>query len=247
MTMQGIRKTVIATVALATIAAVPAKAQMTGWGPWGWTVYGTGEYDTDKVSLLLGGVSFAPKALGWVPLIGVQAHTLRFSPTGGSITQSGVQPYLGIQDNFGTGLAAIHVGYQFEGTKAVLAAPASIATGKGVVLTGQLESWGTGKELGGQALGTYNFGSKTFWGRGRVDMPIMQMNPGAIRLGAEAAFLNVSADPPTTTTSFSTTSVGPILMWQTGHGVNLGFAAGKRFGDSKATYFRIDVAIFPQK
>ena len=102
-----------------------------------------------------------------------------------------------------------------------------------------MEQWGSGTGVGGQALATYNFGSESFWGRGRVDMPIMQLNPGAVRLGVEAAFLNASKS------DFAVTSVGPVLLWNTGKGVNLGFAAGKRFGDSDATYFRIDLALFP--
>jgi hypothetical protein len=247
MIMHAMKKTALVALAFAAVGAAPAtaRAQTSGLGPWGWTVYGTGEYDTDKVGLLLGGISLAPTKLGWVPVVGVQGHILRYSISGGTLTQKGVQPYAGLQDNFGTGLFALKGGYQFEGNDAVLVAPASIASGEGFVLTGQLESWGTGKDLGGQALATYNFGSSTFWGRGRIDAPILALNPGALRLGVEAALLNVGGEDPAP--SFSTTSVGPVLMWQTGKGVNLGFAAGKRFGDSDATYFRIDVAIFPQK
>src|SRR3954464_11330634 len=240
------RYAVVLPLLLFTVIFSPtARAQL---GSWGWTVYGTGEYDTDKVGLGLAGVSFAPKQLGIVPMLGVQAHVLHYDAgTAGSITNKGVQPYVGLQNNFGTGLVGARVGYQFESNTAVLAAPTSIAAGEGVVVTGQLESWGTGKELGGQALATYNFGSKTIWTRGRVDMPLTQLNPGAVRLGLEAAYLNVGETNTGVDVAFETASVGPVLMWQTGRGVNLGFAAGKRFIDSDAVYFRIDLALFPIK
>ena len=74
----------------------------------------------------------------------------------------------------------------------------------------------------------------------------MQMNPGALRIGAEAAYLSVEADSDVIGAErFNVLSVGPVLLWQTGRGVNLGFAVGRRFMDSEATYFRIDFALFP--
>jgi hypothetical protein len=235
---------VLSLVLLAGVFVTPASAQM---GPWGWTVYGTGEYDTDEVGLVLGGVSFAPKKLGLVPMLGVQGHFLRYDTGVGVVNNKGVQPYVGVQNNFGTGLVGARVGYQFESSSATLVAPASIATGEGIVATGQLESWGTGTELGGQALATFNFGSKTLWTRGRVDMPLVQRNPGAVRLGVEGAYLNIGETETGLDVDFETASVGPVLMWQTGRGVNLGFAVGKRFIDSDAVYFRIDLAMFPTK
>ena len=235
---------VLSLLLLAVCFVTPAEAQLRGLG---WTVYGTGEYDTDEVGFVLGGVSFAPKKRGLAPLAGVEAHYLRY-PTGvGDVDNTGIQPYLGLQNNFGTGLVAAKLGYQFESNEATLIAPVNIAVGEGLVATGQLESWGTGRDLGGQALATFNFGSKTLWTRGRVDMPIAQFNPGAFRLGLEAAYLNVGEDPTGLDITYETASVGPVAIWQTGRGVNLGFAVGRRFIDTEATYFRIDVAIFPTR
>jgi hypothetical protein len=221
------------------IFAPSARAQM---GPWSYTVYATGEYDTDETAFALAGLSLAPKRLGIVPVLGVQGHFLRYALPTGDVDSKGVQPFVGLQNNFGTGLLGARVGYQFESNSALLTAPSSIAAGEGVVVTGQLESWGTGTGIGGQALATYNFGSETMWGRGRLDMPLTQLNPGAIRLGVEAAYLNVGEG-----VGFESASVGPVLMWQTGRGVNLGFAVGKRLMDSDATYFRVDLALFPTK
>jgi hypothetical protein len=244
MRKEGMYTTVLSLLLATVIFAPQARAQL---GPWGYTVYGTAEYDTDEVGLILGGLSLAPKRLGLVPMLGVQGHYLRYDTGLGVVNNKGVQPYVGLQNNFGTGLVGARVGYQFESNNAVLAAPANIALGEGIVATGQLESWGTGKELGGQALATYNFGSSTIWTRGRVDMPLTQLNPGAIRLGLEAAYLNIGEASTGVPIDFETASVGPVLMWQTGRGVNLGFAVGKRFMDSEATYFRVDIALFPTK
>ena len=239
------RYALVLSLLLSTVIFTPsARAQLR---PLGWTVYGTGEYDTDEVGLVLGGVSFAPKKLGLVPMAGVEGYFLRYDTGVGFVNNRGVQPYLGLQNNFGTGLVAARVGYQFESNSAVLVSPAPIAVGEGVVATGQLESWGTGKELGGQALATFNFGSKTLWTRGRVDMPLIQRNPGALRLGLEAAYLNTGESDTGIDINYETASVGPVLIWQTGHGINLGFAAGRRFIDSDAVYFRIDLAMFPTK
>src|SRR5688500_9462683 len=92
-------------------AAKPAQAQLS------WTVIGLGEFDTDDVVLVLGGVSVSPSRLGWAPVAGVQASWLQY-PTGadGEDTRSiiTVVPSVGVKNSFGTGTFQFRVGYAFR-------------------------------------------------------------------------------------------------------------------------------------
>lgn len=234
------KKGALMAIGVAAALTVTAASPLLAQSRMGWTAYGTGEFDTNDVIYLLAGAAFSPIRAGWAPVVGAQAHWLRFPSTAGDVDVSGIQPYVGMQNNYGTGLLAFRVGYQFEGEGATAStAPVPQNVGDGAVVTGQLEHWGTGRGLGSQLLGTYNFGSETFWGRARASVGLAEMQPGAVRLGGEIAYL---AAP-----NFTSTSIGPVLEWQTGRGFNLGFAVGRRIQDGgNATYFRIDFAAFPR-
>jgi hypothetical protein len=252
MTSKTIRRALGALAALATIAS-PAQAQ------WGATLFGTGEYDTNDVILALAGISVSPMGAGWVPVVGVQAFWLRYPSGTSNVQRVSVEPSIGIANNFGPGLFAVRAGYAWEDAdegSAVTGVP--VSTGKGATGGAQLEYWGTGA-VGAQAIATYNFGSETFWGRGRVLGRVAALQPsGALRVGAELAYLR--GGPPadviipapgvggTTRVAgerFQATSIGPVLEWRSAGGLSVLFGAGQRIqtGDD-ATYFRIELARF---
>ena len=230
-----ITRTVLATAFLGLASSAGAQ-----WAP---TFYGTGEFDTNETALLLAGVSVSPTRVGWGPLLGVQTYWLRYPLGTSNRSVWAVQPYAGIANNFGTGLFAIRVGYNFEDgdddeVVTESGAPVSVATGDGVEVGTQLEYWGTGS-LSGQAIATYNLGSETFWGRGRVLAPLgARVGTGGVRLGGEVALLK--------TDGFQSISLGPILQFQAGRGLNIGLGVGRRIQDGDdATYFRAEFAAFP--
>ena len=240
--MRKIRLSVSLVLALLFTSTQPASGQ------WSWGVYGAGEFDTEDVVFVLGGVRLAPAtSWSWSPVLGLQAFWLQF-PVGADAENSvtAVTPSVGLQRSFQDGAVGIHAGYQFQSED--IAGPATSATsvGEGAVAMANLD-WGSTRPLAVQLLSSYNFGADAFWGRARSTLRIVTMNPGALRLGAEVAHLNQSDDDDIIgDTSFSSTAVGPVLEWQTGRGVTLGAAAGRRIQDGpNATYFRFEMALFP--
>jgi hypothetical protein len=252
MSKRAIRAAIVAVGTAASALVSPAHAQ------WGATFFGTGEYATNDVALLLAGIGVAPTKAGWVfPVGSVHAYWLRYEAetvgsavgvgTTNSVSVFGVQPTIGVQNNYGNGMFAIRGGYQFEDAdESSIVTGTSVAVGQGAVAVAQLEHWGTGGP-GSQVIGSYNFGSETFWGRGRATFPLgtaASTTSPQTRVGAEVAFLAVGE-----AADFTSTSIGPVLEWRSGKGLNLVFGAGYRFqnrGDD-AVYFKIDFSHFSMR
>jgi hypothetical protein len=243
MTKRGIwAVSAIAAVALLG-AAKPAHAQL------GFTVIGVGEFDTDDVVLVLGGVSVSPMRLGWSPVAGVQASWLQY-PTGlgGEDTRSiiTVVPSVGIKNSFGTGTAQFRVGYAFRDANDddddLIGRPivAADVGDDGITNSAQLDYWGNG-DIGAQLIGSYNYGSEAFWGRGRLTKRIFSLSgDGHVRAGGEAAYLNGE--------DYSAWQVGGIVGFHAGGGTIINVGAGQKLasGDGKdATYFRAEIVLTP--
>src|SRR5947199_276783 len=104
------------------------------------------------------------------------------SPPRETVVRRAHTPHLVVRAYHYDGSAYRTIGYAFANGDLGTGVPvAGSAIGKGVVLSGGLDSWGTGGPLGYQALGSYNFGSKSFWGRGRVTTRVSQNGPSQMR------------------------------------------------------------------
>ena len=230
---------VVALLALLGVAR-PADA------PLGFTVYGTGEFDTDDAVLVLGGVNVAPRRTGWSPMAGVEAWWLQFEAAPDDTRNiTAITPSVGLQHMSATSLKLVRVGYSFQDTD-VLANTGVFADvgGDGVVVGGQLEYWGTGA-LSAQALATHNFGSETFWARGRVLFRVFNIGDTAFRVGPEAAYINSN--------DFDAAAIGGALGFNPGRGVALTARVGRKIAPLEnretqaddATYFGFEIALFP--
>lgn len=244
-------------VAVAVVAGLAGSARQ-AHAQVGWTVYGAGEFDTNDVVLVLGGVDITMKRSGWTPLVGVQALWLQYGPSGNKTSVTSVTPSVGLQHTTSTGLFLVRAGYNFQNSANPSNPGVFADIGKdGVIVGSQFEYWGTGA-LGAQAIASYNFGSETFWGRGRVTARIAHIGDiGAIRVGPEVAYLN--ARRPATVlnpkSTFDAAQVGGVIAINPGRGVALTGRVGRKISPlsnrsaavkGDATYFGFEIALFPK-
>jgi hypothetical protein len=234
MISKSVRATVLGAMAIGSLAATPATAQVSA------TAIGVAEYDTDGTLLLLGGLSAGPGGRGWKPRFGVQAYSLNYDAGATDVNVFSVRPYVGMRNLFDGGSFGVNLGYAFA-NKDVDPTPVFVTeSSDGVVLSGGLDYWGTAdSRLGYQALAAYNFGSEGFWGRGRATTRLgeMRANNAQTRLGAEVAFM--AGD------GYHGFQPGGVLECHTGGGRIFGLGAGMKFfqGGGDAVYFKGEVTL----
>ena len=234
--MNVISKRVVvgAAVAALTLLSRPTLAQ------WHVTGIGVAEYDTKQTLLLLARLGASPSGKGVVPTLGVQGYALGYDNGPGRTNVFVVKPYVGLEDNYDGGQIGGNIGYSFN-NKDVSGFVSSVAAdqGSGVVLSGNLDNWGTGNDPWGyQVLGSYNFGSSSFWGRGRVTERYASTSNSQKRIGAEVAYL--------TGTGYSAWQPGAVLEFHNPGGSILGLGAGMKFfgnGGGNAVYFKAEVVL----
>lgn len=225
----------IAIAAIVTVTmAAPAQAQ------WSATAVGVAEYDTNETLLLLAGVSVSPfGGPGISPVFGIQVYRLSFDTASGTTEVWSVRPSAGLRNNFPGGSAQFRVGYAFTSRDS----PVPIAGGvgdrrDGVVISSQVDWWGTGGPLGAQAIASYNFGSSALWARGRVTTRIASTATGQVRVGGEVAVLNDD--------DFTMVQPGGVIEWHSGPGGPiLAFGVGRKLNSpgEDATYFKLEVVL----
>jgi hypothetical protein len=222
---------------LVAIAAVLFVAPMTqAQSKWGMTGLGVAEYDTDGALFLLAGVSASPGGRGVSPILGVQGYHIGFDNGSDRTNIFAVKPYVGLSNNYGSGDIYGTVGYAFsnrdEGVRILTTSTNDV--GSGVVVAGGWDHWGNGTPWGHQLLGSYNFDSENFWGRGRVTRQISASGPAQRRLGAEVAF--------STGSDYTAWQPGAVLELHNGRGGILGLGAGLKLpdGGENAVYFKVE-------
>lgn len=210
----------------------PAHAQL------GWTFVGVGDFDTSDVYLVLGGVSVSPTRSGWSPVGGVTAYWLQYPNGTGNQDVTSVTPSIGLKNSFGTGAFQARVGYSFSNKDDVPLVNAE-ASGSGVVNSAQVDYWGTGA-MSAQAIGSYNWGSEAFWGRGRLGFRVARFGDvGAISVGPEATYLHSS--------NYNATRVGGVVGFNPGRGTTINAAVGRKLPNvgEDATYFTFELVLYP--
>ena len=218
----------------------PAQAQL------GVTVVGVGEFDTEETYLVLGGVSVSPRKEGWSWIAGVSAYWLQYPIFGGinDATRSvtAITPSVGIKNNFGSGSGSFRVGYSFKNDDDDdddNNVPAfAEGGGDGIVNTAQVDYWGSGS-IAAQGIASYNYGSESFWGRGRLAKRLFSVGAGSISLGGEAAYLDSEG--------YNATKVGGLVMFNAGPGTQLNAAIGRKLPSAgpDATYFTFEIVLYP--
>ncbi len=209
--------------------ARPALAQWTS------TAYGVAQYDTKQTGLLLAGVTASPKTMGIVPVLGLQAYWLGFDNGPGRTNAYTIRPGVGLGYNYAGGQVVGTVGYAFSNERNNIGGPVVATTrGRGVDVDGEWDHWGTGAGLGYQALASYNFGSQSFWGRGRVTTRISQSGASSTRLGGEVAYLSGPG--------YNAWQPGGVIEFHMPGGQILGLGAGVTLPNAggNAVYFKVE-------
>ncbi len=199
---------------------------------WSAGAFGVAEYDTKQTLLLLAGVSASPKGLGVKPLLSLQAHSLGYASGSSRTNVFSVRPAAGLIDNYNGGAVYGSVGYAFTSNN--IAGPVVAADhGDGLDVNAGWDYWGTGGRMGYQVLGSYNFGSKSFWGRAGATTLLSKHGASSSRIGAEVAYLSG--------VGYSAVQPGGVYEWHFAGGQVLGAGAGAKFignGGGTAAYFK---------
>ena len=242
MTKRRLWTAATAALVLLISAAQPAAAQLH------WTVVGVGEFDTEDVVLVLGGVSVSRGGTGWSPVAGVQVSWLQY-PTINDDTREiiGIVPSIGLRNGFDGGSFQFRVGYAFreandEDDDVLVGVPpvAADVGDDGIVNYAQLDYWGTGS-LNAQLIASYNYGSEFLWSRGRLTQRLFDLGGGGhIRAGGEAAYLNGD--------EFDAWQVGGVVGFHAGGGTIINGGIGRKFASGNvrdATYVRAEIVLTP--
>lgn len=228
----SLRRTVWAVGAAIALAASPAAAQ------WAATGIGVAEVDTDQTLLLLAGISASPGGAGGIaPLFGVQGYYLTYDAGASRANVTAIRPYAGLRSGFTGGSMYGTVGYAFSNRETQTLGAVIADRGEGVVVSGGVDVWGTGGPLGYQALASYNFGSESFWGRGRVTRRLGEAGVTQRRAGAEVAFLAGRG--------YSAVQPGALLEFHREGGQIIGLGAGGKFftGGGTAAYVKVETVL----
>jgi hypothetical protein len=96
-----------------------------------------------------------------------------------------------------------------------------------------LDYWGDGS-WSAQALASRNWGSESFWGRGRLLKGF-----GRISVGPEFVYMDGDG--------YSATKIGGVVAFQPGPGVGFDVAVGVRNPNAgkSATYFSASMVLYP--
>jgi hypothetical protein len=222
--------------AIAIATALVLTASRGAAAQWGASAYGVAEMDTKSTLLLLGGLSAAPKGHGWKPLLGLQAYHLGYDGGSSRTNVFVVRPSIGLENSVEHGAYYASIGYAFSNKDNNTPGPVVASDrGEGVVLSGGAD-WSTPPgPWAYQALGSYNFGSESFWARGRATTRIgATSGTTTTRFGGEVAFLSGEG--------YSAWQPGLVMTWQTDAGMSFGVGAGVKIVDNGGSpaYFKVE-------
>lgn len=202
---------------------------------WSAGTFGVAEYDTKQTFLALAGVSASPKGQGVKPLIGLQAYYLTYDAGSTRKNSFTVRPSVGLTNNYGQGDVYATVGYAFASNNDEGPVVAS-DRGDGTVVSAGWDHWGVGvgAPLAYQVLGSYNFGSESFWTRGRATVPMSQSGSSSTRFGGEVAYLSGRG--------YSAWQPGAVLEFHMPQGQILSLGAGAKLinNGGNAAYFKVE-------
>jgi hypothetical protein len=210
--------------------ADPAGAQ------WHSTGYGVAEYDTKETLLLLAGISATPGGRGWSPLLSLQAYHLGFDAGSSRTNVFTVKPAIGLRNGMENGSVSATVGYAFSNRETERPVVSS-DQGDGVVTSVGLDWTPRGSAWQSQLLGSYNFGSESFWTRGRATTRVGAGGETITRFGGEVAYLSG--------TNYQALQPGLVMSWQRQSGSTVALGAGAKFIEDGGTaaYFKLEFGL----
>lgn len=238
----------------ALLLAAPARGQEA-------TVYGTGALDGYETGLALLGVSISPSGYGLQPVANLQAYFLRFDAGVEEADVWSVGPAVGLAYRAPVGAVEARVGYNFQsGEEEDVPVFVGEGGGDGVTTTLLAQYWGGTPQLEG--IVNYGWGSDYLWSQAQATVPVVRLDPGAVRLGAlviwegefdeeeDVVFENGVRVPVTVGEDVRALSVGPVLEWSNGRNLTVTTSGGWKdasFGDStwfaRVTFARYGIGL----
>lgn len=220
--------------AIAMAAALSFGAARGAAAQWSAGTYGVAELDTKQTLYTLVGVSASPKGQGFKPLLTLQASYLTYETNPGHRNVYMVKPGVGVINTYSEGAVYADIGYAIATDNN--AAPVAANPGRGTVLSAGWDHWGAGVSapFAYQTLGSYNFGTESFWGRVRGTARVSQTGSRSVRLGPEVAYY--------TGTGYHGWQPGAVLEFHMPSGSVVGLGAGAKIQTptANAAYFRVE-------
>ncbi len=217
-----------AIAAILSLAAVREAAAQ-----WSATSFGVAEYDTKQTFMPLAGVSASPRGLGLKPLVALQAYHLSYDGGTSRTNVFAITPSAGLINEYNGGEVYATAGYEFSNSE-VGGPVVSGVSGRGTVLNGGWDHWGTSGPWAYQALASYNFGSESSWERGRITHLLAQHGASSTRLGGEVAYMSGQG--------YSAWQPGGVVEWHMSRGQILILGAGPKIQNAggSAMYFKVE-------
>lgn len=190
------------------------------------TLYGVGSADGDGTSIALLGGSLRPTGLGIKPVVALQAYRLQYDLSDpledGDATVFGITPSAGVQYRGTGGSLEGRVGYSFQDREVEAPFIEGEGGSSGVVTSIQANSWATRPEL--QGIASYNWRSDFLWSQAQAVLPVMQLDPGAIGVGADLIYQADLGD--SVGESYRAVQVGPVVRYNDGRSLVVAVGAG---------------------
>jgi hypothetical protein len=201
------------------------------------TAYATASLDGNDTNIGLIGASVRAAGLGLRPVVALQVYRLQYDAGGtqGDVTVLSVGPSAGLSYRMSGGSVEGRVGYNFqsEDDEDVPFQEGEGGGGGGVTTSVQAISWASRPEL--QGIASYNWGSEYLWSTAQALVPVRELNPGGIAVGAEAVWQgNVGAEDA----DYQSWQAGPVLRWSTGRESSVTVGAGYKDSNTRdATWY----------
>jgi len=221
--MKVYRWSAMAAMLLVSAAAAPGIGQEL-------TAYGVGALDGDETNILLLGATARPAGNGLLPVVGLQVHRLQYESAGltddESVTVYGVTPSVGLQYRGTGGAVEARVGYSFQDADEDAAVPIIEGEGgqSGFVTLLQANAWATRPEL--QGVVSYNWESEFVWSQAQAVLPVANLDPGNLGVGAELIYQTQTGDG-----DYSAWQYGPVIRFSNGRNFNVTLGAGVKDSD----------------
>lgn len=183
------------------------------------TLFGVGAVDGDGTNIQLVGASVRPLGEGLKPVVGIQAYRLQYDNggTGGDATVFAVTPSVGLQYRMTGGAVEGRVGYTFQDKDVEAPFIEGEGGSSGVVTTFSANSWATRPEL--QGIVSYNWESDFVWTQGQAVLPVMDLSPGNLGVGAEVTYMANNDD-------YHAMQIGPVVRFNNGRNLIVALGAG---------------------
>ena len=189
------------------------------------TAYATASVDGNDANIALVGASVRPQGLGLKPVVGIQVYRLGYQAASEDVTVWSVGPSAGGSYRMPGGQVEGRVGYNFQ-SEEIDSPTIGEGGGSGFTTSVQAISWASRPEL--QGIASYSWGSEYLWSQAQAILPVKELNPGGLGVGAEVVWQgNVGGGG-----DYEAWQVGPVVRWSTGHDSSVLVGAGYKDSSS---------------